>query len=126
MGFGCGMCLAWLLKYASDHPNIGTQELLQKLDDVLDTTNIGGMKALQTFHFEDQGDQYLNCSTWSSMVKQVGFAYRPRRYEVAMALSRMRGMKFQNIPSPIDEYAMKAAAAKLEAERKKQELLAVW
>lgn len=122
--YGCGICLAWLLKYASEHPKAGTQELLERLDEVLDEPNGGGMKGLQSLNFFRHTKESIP-TMWSQMTEQVGFAYRPRRYEVAMALTRMRGVTFENVPSEGD-YGSEAAATKLEAERKKQELLAIW
>ena len=128
--YGCGMCLAWLLKYASEHQHMGTQELLHHLDLLLDKQNGHGMKELQNMQkLCEKENLQVDCgqlpSLGTMMIKCVGFAYRPRRFEVAMALNRMRGLSFENIIS-IDDYGDQAAAAKLEAERKKQELLAIW
>ena len=61
---------------------------------------------------------------WST----VGNAFRPRRHEIAQALTRMRGLKFEILPdkpkvmnlSPEDE------AKRLEAESKKRALAELW
>lgn len=124
--YGCGMCLVWLLKYASQHPKMGMQDLLEKMDEILDdTSEFGGLKKLQEITLVADKNCTENDTLGISMLESVGYAIRPRRYEVAMALTRMRGMMFETLP-PVRDFGSEAAAAKIEAEQKKQKLLALW
>ena len=34
-----------------------------------------------------------------ALIATVGYALRPRRYEIMMALSRMRGIEFEELPA---------------------------
>ena len=57
------------------------------------------------------------------MVECLGFTYRPRRFEVGQALTRFRGISFVDIPMEDDG---SEEAARIEAERQRNELLAIW
>ncbi|KAL3779220.1 hypothetical protein ACHAW5_009991 [Stephanodiscus triporus] len=56
----------------------------------------------------------------------VGFAYRPRRHEVAMALTRMRGMKFDSLPEKPKVIVNELSPEEDLEESKKRALAALW
>jgi Predicted ATPase of the ABC class len=114
--YGCGLCVAWLLNYAQRHPELGMRDLLRKLDEALDESGLLGLIC------NDLSDFRLSPS-WEAAVETLGFAYRPRRFEVGQALTRFRGIKLEAIPIEDDGAD---AAAKAEAERQRNELIAIW
>ena len=61
---------------------------------------------------------------WST----VGNAFRPRRHEVAQALTRMRGLKFDILPEKpkVMELSPEDEAKRLEEESKKRALAELW
>jgi len=121
--YGCGLCLAWLLGFAKSNPGLGIRDLLARMDEALDGSE-GMRDVLQRF----PGIMQTDClhSIENSLWENIGFAYRPRKFEVAMALSRMRGVRFENVPEEDDEAARAEAEAEREAERRKKELLDLW
>jgi hypothetical protein len=96
---------------------LGIRELLQKMDDTLDQHGWTGV--LKGCHSSDSGTSYA----WRTIVQRLGFVYRPRRFEVGQALTRFRGITFDNIPMDDDG---SDEAARIEAERQRNELLAIW
>lgn len=112
--FGCGLCVAWILKMSQLNPSLGIADLLGKLDEAYAS---GGMACLLP-NVGNAADP-----TWVHLVESVGFFYRPRRYEVFMALTRMRGIGFEELPIESDD---EGETTRLEEERKKQEELAQW
>ena len=102
--YGCGLCVAWILEKAQQLPEIGIAELLQKLQEQLNNHGIASLSS-------------------NAMLETVGFAYRPRNHEVFMALTRMRGVMFEEMPVKEDD--AESAAAR-EAERRKQEMATMW
>jgi Predicted ATPase of the ABC class len=112
--YGCGLCVAWLLSMAQSHPDIGMRELLEKMDAELDEK---GLLALLL----DEGQKAS--ASWNAMVETLGFAYRPRRFEVGQALTRFRGLVLEKVHVEDDG---SEEAAKLEAERRRRELLEIW
>jgi len=112
--FGCGLCVAWILKMSQLNPSLGIADLLGKLDEAYAS---GGMACLLP-NVGNAADP-----TWVHLVESVGFFYRPRRYEVFMALTRMRGIGFEELPIKSDD---EGETTRLEEERKKQEELAQW
>jgi hypothetical protein len=113
--FGCGLCVAWILKLSQSNPSLGIADLLSKLEEVCVS---GGMAPSLLLHSDGTEDQ-----TWSNLLESVGFFYRPRKYEIYMALTRMRGIGFEEMP--IDGNSNEESI-RLEAERKKQEELDAW
>mmetsp|Transcript_39532 Transcript_39532/g.81170 ORF Transcript_39532/g.81170 Transcript_39532/m.81170 type:complete len:706 (-) Transcript_39532:3090-5207(-) len=109
--YGCGLCVAWIIGHSKSHPNLGLRGLLDALDNELDRS--GGMKGLLASLPESKED-VLEC---------LGYASRPRRYEVAMALTRMRGICFDDIPYE-DDGSEEEAARK--AEERKKALADLW
>ena len=109
--YGAGLCVAWIIGYSKSHPDLGLRALLDALDNELDRS--GGMKGLLASLPESKED-VLEC---------LGYASRPRRYEVAMALTRMRGICFDEIPN-IDDGSEEEARRK--AEERKAALAELW
>ena len=58
-----------------------------------------------------------------SSIESVGFAQRPRLFEVGQALTRLRGVKLEELPVEDDG---SDAAAEREAQRRKQVLADLW
>lgn len=113
--FGCGLCVAWILKMSKSNPSLGIADLLSKLEELF----VSGGMALSLLPPADSTED----PTWSNLVESVGFFYRPRKYEICMALTRMRGIGFEEMPIDGNN---KEEATRLEAERKKQEQLDAW
>ena len=111
---GCGLCVSWILKMSQLNPSYGIADLLVKLDEWWIS---GGMASLLQKTDSD------NDPTCRYILANVGFIYRPRKHEIYMALTRMRGMGFEEMPI---ENGDDDDAATLEAERKKQEQLTEW
>ena len=109
--YGAGLCVAWIIGYSKSHPDLGLRALLDALDNELDQS--GGMKGLLASLPESKED-VLEC---------LGYASRPRRYEVAMALTRMRGICFDEIPN-VDDGSEEEARRK--AEERKAALAELW
>lgn len=102
--YGCGLCVAWILEHAKTKPELGIAELITDLEEQLRNHGIVSLFPNSTNQPSD-------------------FAYRPRKHEVFMALTRMRGIVFEQMPVQVDD--TEAAAAR-EEERKKQELADLW
>ena len=115
---GCGFCTLWLLNAARNYPSVGLPELLRMLDKSLDES---GLVSVVTA-YGGEGNVHDN-ATWKQLVENIGFAFRPRRFEVGQALTRLRGIRFEEVPTEDDG---SEEAARKEAERKKQELLDLW
>lgn len=119
--YGCGLCVIWILQVGSKDSSLGLPDLLKKLDDVL---NQGGMmQILKEINSRNNGSSLMTTAKWNNLVEEVGFAYRPRKFEVGQALTRMYGIQMEEIPVEEDP---SIAAAKLEAELKRQKLLEIW
>lgn len=116
--FGCGICILWMLKHSMTHPDLDINELLDALEKVMDDSNgiEGILKSADSTHF-------TKSSIYHSLIEFTGHAYRPRRYEVAQALTRIRGISFHELPTEIDEEDMKI---KREAEERKRALAELW
>jgi predicted ABC-class ATPase len=115
--YGCGLCVAWLLHYSQQHPEMGVRELLQKMDVTFDLDGWAGI--LKGSHPNESS----NSHAWRAILQRLGFTYRPRRFEVGQALTRFRGITFVDIPIEDDG---SDEAARIEAERQRNELLAIW
>ena len=102
--YGCGICVAWLIREAQLHPEYDISELLDRMERALDDRGMNGLlatltrgdaaAAITTATVDDLLASHHFLDMWST----VGYAYRPRRHEVAMALTRMRGMTFDILP----------------------------
>jgi Predicted ATPase of the ABC class len=113
--FGCGLCVAWILKMSKSNPSLGIADLLSELEELF----VSGGMALSLLPPADSTED----PTWANLVESVGFFYRPRKYEIYMALTRMRGISFEEMPIDGNN---KEEATRLEAERKTQEQLDAW
>ena len=117
--YGCGLCVAWLLQQSPKDSSLGMPDLLQKLDQFLDNE---GMVRLYN---ELCGSPELSPQglAWCHLIDSVGFATRPRAFEVAQALTRMRGVQLEELPFEED---LEEIERLREAERKKKELAVLW
>eukprot|EP00557_Chaetoceros_sp_GSL56_P010190 CAMPEP_0176481588 /NCGR_PEP_ID=MMETSP0200_2-20121128/2906_1 /TAXON_ID=947934 /ORGANISM="Chaetoceros sp., Strain GSL56" /LENGTH=710 /DNA_ID=CAMNT_0017877815 /DNA_START=70 /DNA_END=2202 /DNA_ORIENTATION=- len=117
--FGCGICALWILKRARQKPELDMHDLVSELDIILDGG--GGMKSII--------DSFVSSKSTSSPIlfslleQHVGHIYRPRKFEILMALTRMRGISFEELPTEVDEEDMKI---KREAEERKRMLAELW
>ena len=126
--YGCGVCVSWILQTAPKHPRFGIPELLKKLDEVLDT---GGMVQIvneladTTAQSKTASDNniFSPSQAWKQLVEVVGFAQRPRKYEVGQALTRLHGIQMEEIPVEEED---SETVAMLEEERKKRALADLW
>ena len=117
--YGCGLCVTWILQNAPKYPTLGIPDLLKRLEETLDQ---GGMIQLV---MDRNGSTCVDLSSeaWKHLVESVGLAHRPRIFEVGQALTRMRGIEMEELP--VEEDPAEIEAQK-EAERRKQELAAIW
>lgn len=121
--YGCGLCVAWLLQFAPKHPELGLKELLQLLDKTLDD---GGMFKVMMDLNEMNNNQKrstFNTMAWGNLLESVGFAERPRMFEIGHAITRLHGIQMEEIPVEPDEEDI---AVRLEEERKKRALAELW
>ncbi|KAL9187235.1 hypothetical protein ACHAXT_001338 [Thalassiosira profunda] len=131
--YGCGVCVLWLIRESQRCPDDDLGDLLDRMEGVL---NAGGMKELISSLKQDQStganDHWLADLLAShaalDLWETVGFAYRPRRHEVAMALTRMRGMRFDILPekTKVVQISAEEEAKLLEEESRKRALAELW
>lgn len=118
--YGCGLCVAWILRESKLHPELTIPQLLERLDSVLDKE---GMEKLSPY-VPSSSVEGVNTALDSAMlVESLGFAIRPRKYEIGQALTRMRGIRMESLPEPEDE---EEAAARREAELRQRQLADLW
>lgn len=120
--YGCGLCVLWLLQVSRKYPELGIPALLEKLDCFLDEEGFAGVVGLSKTN-DVATDAEMVSSAWKFLIEALGCAYRPRKFEVGQALTRLRGVLLEETPIHDDG---SEAAALAEAERKKQELLELW
>jgi len=113
-----GLCIAWILQSAPNHAEAGLNELLKLLDSVLDR---GGMNRLVTELKEARSSSLPLLR--EEVLGSVGYLERPRGFEVGQALARMRGIRFEDVPVPIDPAE---EAARIAEENRKKALAALW
>ena len=137
--YGCGICILWLIQESQRHKDDDIFDLLDRLEDVLEYG--GGMNAIfaslvaarneasVTGTTNEMLSMLLSSHTTLDLFDTVGFCYHPRRHEVAMALTRMRGMKFEILPEKpkaSDIETSEEEAKRLEEEAKKKALADLW
>eukprot|EP00577_Skeletonema_sp_RCC1716_P010112 CAMPEP_0113384906 /NCGR_PEP_ID=MMETSP0013_2-20120614/7172_1 /TAXON_ID=2843 ORGANISM="Skeletonema costatum, Strain 1716" /NCGR_SAMPLE_ID=MMETSP0013_2 /ASSEMBLY_ACC=CAM_ASM_000158 /LENGTH=852 /DNA_ID=CAMNT_0000267605 /DNA_START=79 /DNA_END=2637 /DNA_ORIENTATION=- /assembly_acc=CAM_ASM_000158 len=136
--YGCGICILWLMQESQRHKDDDIFDLLDRLEDVLEYG--GGMNAIfasllsstnqATNVPQEMLSMLLSSHTTLDLYDTVGFCYHPRRHEVAMALTRMRGMKFEILPEKPKEVdnseTSEEEAKRLEEESKKKALAELW
>jgi len=116
--YACGICALWTLKLAKEKIELDMNELLNELDKTLDQK--GGMISLiKSLSAPNPATSPL----YASLLLNVGHIIRPRRYEVIMALTRMRGIIFDELPTETDEEDLRI---KNEAEERKRTLAELW
>ena len=112
--YGCGLAVLGVFRLAREHPDKGLAALLQEWDRLVDQNGwLAQMK--------DEKD--VN-HTWAMTVSTLGTVLRPRTMEIGQAICRLRGIVFEELPSP--EHLDALATAQAEEERKKQALLEMW
>ena len=117
-------------------------DLLDRLEEVLEYG--GGMNAIiSSLLSREEGKEgsysananantilstFLSSHITLDLFDTVGFCYHPRRHEVAMALTRMRGLKFEILPekSKVTSETREEEAKRLEEEAKKKALADLW
>jgi hypothetical protein len=121
--YACGLCVAWILRMAKKNPRLGIKDLITKLEESMDEA--GGLFPLLVGPGANSSASHcLSSSTaWVHLVESVGFVYRPRKHEIFMAVTRMRGIALEALPV-LDDGS--DTAAESEAERKKRELAELW
>ena len=142
MLYGVGICCLWVLRMSIQNPSWDFNELLNALDDELDKEYglLGIIQSLSTPPNPNSNPNLTNTNGINNNMKLnaigttselftsllldgTGFAYRPRKYEVAMALTRLRGLEFQDLPDELDK---KLEAERREVERRKKALADLW
>ncbi|KAG7362962.1 ABC transporter ATP-binding protein [Nitzschia inconspicua] len=117
--YASGVCVAWLLQRAPNNPHAGLQSLLQQLDDLLDNGGIN--QILQDLREERNGSKHSKA--WIHTLETVGYLERPRIFEIGQVLTRLHGIKMEEIQVEDDG---QEEAARLEEERKKKALAELW
>lgn len=83
---GCGLCVKWILQASKSNPNASTKSLLDLMENYMDEN--GGIRNM-LLEFSSTG--FVNEETAfvdaCHVLSTAGFSYRPRRFEVAMALT---------------------------------------
>jgi len=109
--YACGLAAMWVLKASSEYRDEGLSALLDRLDKEIEEKGL-----LQVLAPNESATQH-------ELIEHLGFVYRPRRLEVGQAICRLRGIKFEELPTKPNEAKAKAKA---EEERKRKELMALW
>jgi hypothetical protein len=123
--FATGLCVAWILQHAPINVEVGLKDLLKELDSLLDK---GGMNLVvnqlkETTNVASSSSSCFSKST-IQVFESVGYVERPRNFEIGQALTRMRGIRFEEVPMQDDDGSEEAA--RIEAETKKKALAALW
>ena len=137
--YGCGLCALWVLRASAGHPDECLPELLDRMDDALEGEGLLGiLRSLAGGSGNDVASSWsvgdlLDASRGRTaeplvdLLESVGRAYRPRRHEVAMALTRTRGMAFDILPPRgTDEEDDEEAKRRREEEARRKALADLW
>jgi len=116
--FATGICVAWILQKAPMNPNLGLKDLLALLDSKLEKE---GMQ--QILGALNETDSSGVSKSMIRVLESVGYVERPRDFEVGQALTRIRGIQFEDMPMHDDGAE---EAARLEEERRKKALADLW
>jgi Predicted ATPase of the ABC class len=103
--FGCGLCVAWMLEQSQKHPEYGIVQLINALQKQIKKNGIASLVDRR------------------SILQNIGVALSPRKHEIFLAFTRIRGLEFEE--QPVEEDVLEIEALR-EAERKKQELAEIW
>jgi hypothetical protein len=102
---GAGNCVLCLIHQSRLHPNKDISGLLHQMDSLLDNVGMNGLLAIitgqGTTNEHNTNDLAPSSHHVLDLWSTVGYAYRPRRHEVAMALTRVRGMRFDLLPESV-------------------------
>ena len=125
--YGVAICSIWVLMMSRKNSSWDFNELLNALEDELDR-EYGLLGLIQSLSRRDSNHNSIEIIGKSELFESLlfdgtGFAYRPRKYEVAMALTRLRGLVFEDLPDELDK---KLEAERLEAEQRKKALADLW
>ncbi len=114
--YGCAIGVIWLLKAATDHPTLDFNQLLDKLEEAFNGPESfeGILRSTGSFG-RASGD----------LISTLGYAIRPRRYEVMMSIYRMRGIEFEELPQDPEALA-KLTTKQREEEEAKRKLAELW
>jgi len=137
--YGCGICVLWLIQESLSHPDDDLSCLLDRMTNVLNNQNSGGMNMLiaslkqnQTVTNSAANEKITDLFSSNDILdlwESVGYVYRPRRHEVFMALTRMRGMKFHILPDKpkdVNKVSQEEEVKRLEEEVRKKALADLW
>ena len=136
--YGCGICVIWLMRESRSHPEDDIPDLLDRMERALDERGMNGLLAALT-----RGDDESSGADAAAAVDvlppsrhvldlwgTVGYAYRPRRHEVAMVLTRLRGMQFDLLPDrpkkAIEDESSSPGGEEDPEESKKRALAELW
>jgi hypothetical protein len=114
--YGCAICVVWLLKTSVACPSLDLNQLLDRVESALDGPSSFN-EVIESLSSENKVSQ--------SLTSLLGYALRPRRYEILMALSRMRGITFEELP-PDDDVLAEITRKQQEEEEKKKRLAELW
>ena len=124
--FAAGLCAAWMLQKAPMHPQASLTDLLSLLDSVLDQGGIplvlAELKETNNDNYGSNNDDYFS-KAMTQVIESVGYLERPRSFEIGQALTRMRGIRFDELPAGDDE---SGEAERIEEEKRKKALAEIW
>lgn len=115
--FACGICVIRILSLAKAKPDLDLNELVDEIESEMD------MKGFHSSLFTDLSMNTEKSTIYNSLLENLGLTYRPRRYEILMAVTRMRGLIFGELPTEVD---VKDLALKQAAEERKRALAELW
>eukprot|EP00536_Pseudo-nitzschia_multiseries_P016100 jgi/Psemu1/220148/e_gw1.1019.44.1 len=121
--FAAGVCVAWILQNAPMHPDLGVKDLLALLDSKLENEGMRHILDALKETVTDGSPRAVVSKSMIQVLESVGYLERPRTFEVGQALTRIRGIRFEDMPMPVDEAE---EAARLEEERRKKALADMW
>jgi len=134
--YGCGICVLWLIQESLSQPDADLSCLLDRMTNVL---NIKGVNMLMASLKQNQTainsaankkiTDFFSSNDILNLWESVGYVYRPRRHEVFMALTRMRGMKFDILPDKpkdVSKVSQEEEVKRLEEEARKKALADLW
>jgi hypothetical protein len=120
--YGCGLCVVWLLEASRQYPNLGLSDLLHKMDSAIDTEGLFNVVSAVGETNTSLQSESLPANV-GLLIETLGCAFRPRRFEVGQALTRLRGIQLEELP--VEEDLVEKAAREEEA-RKRQRLREIW
>lgn len=117
--FACGICCLWILIRSQEKAEFDLVELVDDLEKTIDKE--GGMMAIVESLSSSSSSSHFNVN--SDVIHSIGHIVRPRRYEILQTLTRIRGIKFEQLPTEVDEEDLRI---KKEAEERKRMLAELW